>query len=511
MNFYDMNINKSIQLATRMFFTVIGLVVELSSMGQTYVNPVLGGDHPDPTVVRVGADYYMTHSSFEYLPGLTIYHSRDLVNWEPIASALHENLGSVWAPDISRHKGLYYIYFTTSDGHDHFHNYVITARNPAGPWSNPIDLHIGGAIDPCHVADQTTGKRWLFLSGGLRIGLADDGRSTVGKAEKVYSGWTIPQDWIVEGMALEGPKIRKIGDYYYWISAEGGTAGPATTHMAVVARSESIDGPWENMPANPLIHTWSAGETWWSKGHASLIDTPAGQWYALYHAYDKSRLNQGRQMLIEPVRLTADGWLEAPTGVDADKPLPVPFTGTAQHKEMARRLPLLRIGKEWRGTLAFDSTAFSVTDRALMIQASGITPATSSLLLFTAPDRNYEVRAVFENTGEVESGLVFYYNEHYFAGFGCGQEKKTCWRRGEKRDKGRHGLGSRLWIKVRFQDNVVTGYLSGDGTHWSMERWGMEMSGYQHNILSGFMSLLPGIYCLGKGAVTVSHFQYKPL
>lgn len=93
----------------------------------------------------------------------------------------------------------------------------------------------------------------------------------------------------------------------------------------MVARSRSLDGPWENMPGNPLVHTKSAKETWWSRGHGSLIDTPDGRWYVVYHAYEKGSLNRGRQMLMEPVTLTADGWLSAPTGSYVDKPIVCPL------------------------------------------------------------------------------------------------------------------------------------------------------------------------------------------
>ncbi len=473
----------------RIVIIVITLfVLTANAAAQTLI---LGGDHPDPTAVRDGEDYYMTCSSFEYLPGLTVYLSRDLYHWEAIGSALNKNIGSVWAPDICKFEGLYYIYFTTSDGHDNFHNYVITSKGPYDKWSEPIDLHIGGWIDPCHVYDEATGKRWLFLSGGHRIQLSKDGLSTVGKLEKVYHGWQIPKEWIVEGLALEGPKLKKIGDYYYWLSAEGGTAGPATTHMVVVARSKSIDGPWVNCPHNPLIHTYSSKEQWWSKGHASLIDTPDGKLYAIYHAYNKDRLNQGRQVLMEPVEITEDGWLRSGSGTD--------------------QLPLFRIGKEWKGSLGFDPAKFSVSDSILTMIASGDNPTGSSPLLFTAPDPDFEISARFDNHGNVESGLLFYYNDRYFAGFGCGKEDKVCWRRGEMRRKGKHGMGCTIWIKLRFEDNVLTGYLSRDGKVWESQQWGQEMSGYQHNLLGGFMSLLPGIYCYGNGSAIVSHFKYIKL
>ena len=478
---------------------------------QVFTNPILGGDHPDPTIVRDGNDYYMTHSSFEYLPGLTVYHSKDLVNWEPISYALRKNLGSVWAPDICKHDGKYYIYFTVSKGNDDFYNYVVTSKTPYGPWSDPVDLKVGNWIDPCHVYDEEKHTRWLFLSGGHRIRLSDDGLSTVGKLEKVYDGWAIPRDWTVEGKALEGPKLKKIGDYYYFLNAQGGTAGPATTHMAIVARSKSVDGPWENSPINPLIHTYSNAEKWWSKGHASLIDTPDGKWWAVYHAYDKNRLNQGRQTLLEPIEITSDGWLKAPTGINVDNPLPLPVKGSVSLDDFTNRLSSFCIGKEWRGLLDFETSRFKVKNNVVKIKAQGDNPASSSPLLFVAPDRNYEMSACFEIEGDVEAGLLFYYNKNAFAGLGCGKDQVNCWRRGQRRGKGSNRMGKKFWLKLRFEDQTVTGYTSKNGNEWTKMQWGMEVSGYNHNTLSGFLSLLSGIYCYGNGKTKVSCFQYQRL
>lgn len=221
---------KSLKVVYAAFLVVslfmIGGTGMRASDNSTYVNPILGGDYPDPTIIRDGNDYYMTHSAFEYLPGLIVFHSTDLVNWEPISYALDKNLGSVWAPDICKFNGKYYIYFTVSKGNDDFYNYVVTADTPYGPWSVPVDLKVSGYIDPCHVYDEKKNIRWMFLSGGHRIQLAEDGLSTTGNLEKVYNGWKIPSDWIVEGFALEGPKIRKIRDYYYLLNAEGGDSRP---------------------------------------------------------------------------------------------------------------------------------------------------------------------------------------------------------------------------------------------------------------------------------------------
>lgn len=155
-------------------------------------------------------------------------------------------------PDICKYGDTYYIYFTVATRPRS--NYVVWAKSPYGPWSDPIDLHIGH-IDPSHVVGED-GSRWLFMSGGKRARLSDDGLSVVpGTEEVIYGGWPIPEGWITDGYALEGPKLRRIGRYYYYLSAEGGTAGPPTSHMVVQARSESVNGPWENAPDNPLIHT----------------------------------------------------------------------------------------------------------------------------------------------------------------------------------------------------------------------------------------------------------------
>src|SRR5204863_2608061 len=139
-----------------------------------------------------------------------------------------------------------------------------------GPWSEPVDLHLPDHIDPGHAVDEA-GRRWLFLSGGDRIALAEDGLSTVGAVEHVYDPWRPPSDWVIEGFSPEGPKITRHGGWYYLITAVGGTAGPPTGHMVIAARARSLAGPWENHPANPLVRTTSAAQRWWSRGHATLV------------------------------------------------------------------------------------------------------------------------------------------------------------------------------------------------------------------------------------------------
>jgi hypothetical protein len=218
-----------------------------------FLNPILAGDFPDPSILKDGDDYYMTHSSFDASPGLLIWHSRDLVNWRPLGPALEKPLGTVFAVDLVKHAGRYYIYIPFmrarwSRGLKSFANiYVIHATSMQGPWSGPIELGIEGLIDPGHVVGEDD-QRYLFLSGIKRVRLAPDGLSTAGPVEQVYEGWRYPDEWITEAYALEGPKLLRRDKWFYIISAVGGTGGPPTGHMVIVARSRSINGPWRTVP-----------------------------------------------------------------------------------------------------------------------------------------------------------------------------------------------------------------------------------------------------------------------
>ena len=237
-----------------------------------FLNPVLPGDYPDPSVLKDGDDYYMTHSSFDAAPGLLIWHSRDLVNWRPLGPALAKPLGTCFAVDIAKHDGRYFIYIPFMKAPwspplaDFANIFVIHAPSMEGPWSDPIDLGVGGLIDPGHVVGED-GHRYLFFNGGKRVRLAPDGLKTAGPVETAYEAWRYPEDWITEAWSPEGPKLFRRGDWFYLVNAVGGTSGPATGHMIVVARSRSINGPWQHCPHNPIQRTRSNAERWWPRDH----------------------------------------------------------------------------------------------------------------------------------------------------------------------------------------------------------------------------------------------------
>jgi beta-xylosidase len=478
----------------------------------TYLNPIVAGDHPDPSILKDGEDYYLTFSSFDAYPGLVIWHSRDLVNWQPLGPALFRNVGSVWAPDLVKHQGRYYIYFPGIGPGSARSNYVVWADNIRGPWSEPIDLKIG-RIDPGHVVGPD-GARYLFLSGGFMVPLAPDGLSVTAPMKKVYDGWKYPEDWVVEGFAQAGPTMMKPGEGYYQVLAEGGTAGPPTSHMVVVARSKTIEGPWENSPYNPIIRTLSADERWWSKGHATLVEGPDRQWYVVYHAYENGFYNLGRQSILEPVVWTSDGWIKA-AGADVAKPIRMPAKTAGPHGfALSDDFSTNKMGIQWsfyKGTVT-DKARYRYENGALVLAARGTTPADSSPLWFVTGDQAYEVQVEIEIDPGATAGLLVFYNSRLYAGLGYSDKDLVMHRYGMERvsDKPQR-LGRKVFMRLTNIRHVVTIYTSSDGRTWEKFGTQMEVSGYHHNVAYDFLSLRPALYAAGQGEVRFRNFTYRAL
>lgn len=485
----------------RLFLTTVLMGIAAVSFAQTFTNPVLGGDYPDPSIMREGEDYYLTNSSFDYNPGLIVFHSRDLVNWEPISYALQTYLGPVWAPDISKVDGKYCIYFTVNGKG----NYLVQADSPYGPWSEPVLVFRSG-IDPC-IAVAEDGTKWLFISGGGRVQLTPDGRSAVeGTYTHVYDGWQYPKDWVTEGFCLEGPKLKKVGEYWYYLAAEGGTAGPPTSHMVTVARSKSLDGPWENSPYNPLIHTYNNTDRWWSRGHGSLIDTPDGRWYCIYHAYENNFTGLGRQTLLEPVEFTPDGWIKS-TCKDIAGPIEMPLPEVKTDRKA--HLGEFRIGLDWKYYKDFDPSRASVKDGVLTLKAQGDSPANSAPIMFVAGVHSYEFEVEIERDPEAIAGLVFYYDNQFYAGTGVNNRGTMRYRKDRGSLRSRVPNATHIWLRVRNDCQVITAAYSLDGKNWVQEEWGHEISGYNHNTCYYFQSALPGLMAAGQGEVKFSNFKYR--
>jgi xylan 1,4-beta-xylosidase len=343
----------------------------------------------------------------------------------------------------------------------------------------------------------------LYVNYGRAVPLAPDGLSAAGDLQTVYEGWPIPEDWVVEGMALESPKLLVRGDYYYLICAQGGTAGPATTHMAVAARSKHPLGPWDNSPYNPLVHTWSKEERWWSKGHGTLIDTPDGEWYFVYHAYEKDYYTLGRQTLLDPIEWTEDGWPIVPQDTDRAMKL---VQGNSP--ELSDNFQGDALGWQWRFYKELNPERYQVGGGVLKLKAKGDSPANSAPLVVIPPDRAYEAEVEIKVGPKAEAGLVLFYNDRCYAGI-CFTEHEICRLRRGVKGYSVQGLGSRLHLKLRNDHHTVTIFYSTNGTEWNRHPSSLEVSGYHHNTFGEFIGLRLGIYAAGSGEAEFSRFRYR--
>jgi alpha-N-arabinofuranosidase len=293
-----------------------------------YRNPILQGFYPDPSITRLGDDYYLVTSTFAWFPGIPIFHSRDLVNWTQIGNAIHRpeqldftKLGlsrGVFAPAIEHRHGVFYILNTCVDCGG---NFVITARDPKGPWSDPVWLpEIEGGIDPSLFFDED-GSAWI-LNNGPPVGTPRyDGHRAIwiqrfdAAAQKMVG----PRKVLIDGgidpstkpIWIEGPHIFRKDGFYYLTAAEGGTA---EGHSQVILRSRTVDGPYEVGPRNPILTQRDLprdrANPITSAGHADLVETAAGEWWASFLAvrpYQGDFYNTGRETFLLPVTWR-DGW-----------------------------------------------------------------------------------------------------------------------------------------------------------------------------------------------------------
>ena len=485
-----------------------------------FLNPILAGDFPDPTILKDGDDYYMTHSSFEAAPGLLIWHSRDLVYWTPVGTALEKPLGTVFAVDLVKHGGRYYIYIPFmaapwSRGLASFANiYVIHADSMRGPWSAPVDLKIGGLIDPGHGVGED-GRRYLFLSGVKRVRLSDDGLATDGPLEQAYDGWRYPDNWVTEAYSLEGPKLTKRNGWFYLVSAVGGTGGPATGHMVIVARSRSVLGPWQNCPHNPIVRTASDAERWWSRGHATLFEGPDDGWWMVYHGYENGYRTLGRQTLLDRVEWTADGWPRA-IGGDLSRTLAKPLGDTSPAKGVARSddFSQAAFGTRWSFHAGGpdETRRARIESKSLVLAGKGTNPADCSPLTQQVGDHGYEVSVAMALDGEVQGGLLLFFDDRLYLGMGHDGTRMTSYRGGKASYWQEPAPAARgLHLKIVNDRHIVTMYYSVDGQVWTRHGVRSETSGYHANTVDDLLSLRPALFAAGKGTARFRDFRYRAL
>ena len=292
-----------------------------------YLNPILAGFYPDPSITRAGDDYYLVTSSFSYFPGIPIFHSRDLVHWKQIGHVLDRPTQlaldgrriseGIYAPAIRYHDGTFYLITTCSACGG---NFIVTATNPAGPWSEPIWLRDMDGIDPSIFFDDD-GRAYIVNNGPPAETPRYNGHRAIWfqeydvRARKMIG----PRKLIVNGgvdiskkpIWIEAPHILKVDGRYYLICAEGGTADQ---HSEVVFRSDSVGGPYLPYAGNPILTQRHLSPTRplpiTSTGHADFVQTPRGEWWSVFlgvRPYGPDLTNIGRETFMLPVRWR-DGW-----------------------------------------------------------------------------------------------------------------------------------------------------------------------------------------------------------
>ncbi len=474
------------------------------SVAGTYRNPIMGGDHPDGSPIRVGDDFYLTHSSFDYAPGLLIWHSRDLINWRPVAAALRRYYGTVWAPYLCEYEGHFYIYFPAAG-----HIQVVHADHPTGPWSEPIDLGIS-AIDPAHIAEN--GRRFLYLVGGQMAELTANGLAVKTPPRTVFEPWPVPATTRMECTCLEGPKLLQHNGYFYLNVAEGGTAGPATSHSVVSARSRHAEGPWEYSPYNPVVRTASREDRWLSLGHGRLVDTPDGKWYMTVHAYENGYRALGRQLLLLPVEWTTDGWFRIPPGTTADSAIPMPIAGTSQKPfaDPSDDFTSPELGLQWGFWHEYDPTRFTTGKGSLTLAARGKSLADSSALTTAVGGHSYTVEVDIEVEPGCESGLMLFYNPEHATGISVSPEGIGVRLANDSTHSHQEKGATRATLRIVNDRQEVDFYFRIPGKPWQRTQESAEISGMDHNVLGGFLDVRPAVYACGSGKATLRNFRYWP-
>jgi xylan 1,4-beta-xylosidase len=353
---------------------VLGLCLSFGGYAQsiTLVNPIMKGFYPDPSIVKVGSDYYLVNSTFSYFPGIPVLHSKDLKNWKQIGNVIDrpsqmDFMGErmtrgLFAPAISYYKGVFYV---TCTDIDHDGNFVATATNPAGPWSNPVKVPQVRGIDPSIYFDEDTDKAYIIYnsdapdnkplySGHRTIRMFEfdyKNMKVVGEEKQLVNGGV---DLSKKPVWIEAPHILKRNGWYYLYAAEGGTS---VNHSEVILRSKDVWGPYVPYEGNPILTQRDLPEdrkhAITSAGHAQIVEGPDGKDYMIYLAvrpYEGDYYNTGRETFIAPVTWTEDGWPMAEHGENELK-----YYYKANFKEVKQKGALPQSGN-FEYTLKFKKT-----------------------------------------------------------------------------------------------------------------------------------------------------------
>ncbi|SER13489.1 alpha-N-arabinofuranosidase [Lentzea xinjiangensis] len=509
-----------------------------------FLNPVLPGSHPDPSVCRAGSDYYLVTSTFEYFPGLPIYHSRDLVHWRLLGHVLDRPSqlplrgvrasGGLYAPTIRHHDGVFYVVCTLVDGTAETGNFVVTATDPAGEWSEPTWLPEAGGFDPSLYFDDD-GRAWWTATrevpggrqGQTEVWLRefDPVRlELLGEEHVLWHGAMRDSVW------LEAPHLYKVDGRYVLLCAEGGTD---FEHSVVVATADAVTGPYRGSPLNPVLTHRHLGRDHpiAATGHADLVCTQNGQWFAVLlgtRPYGGYVYNLGRETFLVPVTWEAGGPVFSQGTGRVEAAYDVPDLPAHPWPETGHTDDFTTFDPRWMFLRTPDEVFWSVTDRPghlrLRVRPESITdPVTPSVVLRRQQHQNYHVSCEleFEPAGPTEAaGLVLLQNNDHHVRLLLGAEREVtlvC----------RSGGRDSVLARTRVAEGVVRLCVEAVGQeHQALvaagaEEWRLLGEPFDGRVLStqaagGFTGVHIGLYATADGAPSESwadfgSFTYRAL
>ena len=520
-----------------------------------YYNPILAGFYPDPSICRVGDDYYLVNSTFAYFPGIPVFHSRDLVNWKLIGHVMDrveqmnlEGLGvseGIFAPAIRFHNGLFYVTCTLVGAGG---NYVVTAQNPAGPWSNPVWLPQIDGIDPSLFFDQDGKAYIVYNSVAPNNRPLYEGHRTIRMYQFDYEKLKVisPEIILVNGgtdiskkpIWIEGPHIFRKDNFYYLICAEGGTSWE---HSEVVFRSEQVTGPYVPYAKNPILTQRhldpNRPHPITCTGHADLVMTPAGDWWAVflgcrpYLPEYEGYFNTGRETFLAPVKWI-DGWpvidpdhaeiqYSYPLPIILEKPIKadIPYSGNFRIKD---DFDSEKLDLNWVFLRTPHTMWYSLSDRrgSLAIRLRPETCSGKSNPSFIGRRQQHlrgsaGVAMDFEPASEFEKAglLVFQSEKHYYflsKSLERGEPVVQLYRADKLLASHKIGKGKNIWLKVVADGANYSFYYATEPDNWILLKDQVDARFLSTRVAGGFVGCMYAMYATssGQSSSNVAYFDW---
>lgn len=503
-----------------------------------YQNPVLPGFYPDPSAIRVGEDYYLVTSTFEYFPGVPIFHSKDLVNWKQIGHVLNResqvNLLSrkssegIYAPVLRYNDGVFYMITTDVYG---ISNFYVTATDPAGPWSDPIKIPYGN-IDPSLFFDDD-GKVYVSVQSGF-----GETSHIIQYEINAATGEAVTEPVVVfegdEGPWVEGPHLYKINGVYYMMTASGGT-GPM--HREIIGRSMNPYGPFEMLEHPILTHNGIKDHPIQYTGHVELIDDIDGNWWALFlgvRLRNKRGSVLGRETFLAPVTWV-DGWptIDNNEGhVGLDMRVELPAKQLTEHVVMQQAPAKLvtefsskePLGLEWIYTRVLPSEdAVSLTKHEGYLTLTG-----NESSLNDGQNNVFVCRRQLHHAMRIESYVEFSPNtDDVYAGVAARLSDNTYYAVGIAKNAGQFGIRTALlknkveeigftamderaglWLAITSSDEQYILQYSTDGKQWH-NCVTSEASDISPDSDGSFTGVCVGMFANGTKLVEASPAKFK--